>query len=60
MPGSLLMVMECFLGAVCMDSSLLPEDGGGDPTGEAVIAKSSVNRGHPSWTFSEIAHIKAV
>lgn len=32
---------------VCVDSSLLPEDGGGDPTREAVIAKSSVNRGHP-------------
>lgn len=38
---------------LCMDSSLLPEDGGGDPTREAVIAKSFVNRGHPSWTMFE-------
>lgn len=45
--GSVLMVMECCLCTVCVDSSLLPEDGGGDPTREAVIAKSSVNRGHP-------------
>lgn len=44
-PGSLLMVMECCLCTVCMDSSPLPEDGGGDPTGEAVIVKSCVNRG---------------
>lgn len=59
-PGSVLMVMECCLCAVCMDSSLLPEDGGGDPTGEAVIVKSSVNRGHPRWMVFEIAHIIAL
>lgn len=45
---------------MCADSSPLPEDGGGDPTREAVIAKSSVNRGHPVGRFFEIAHIKAL
>lgn len=34
--------------------------GEGDPTRETVIAKSSVNRGHPVWTLFEIAHIIAL
>lgn len=51
--ASVLMVMERCFCALCMDSSLLPEDGGGDSTREAVIAKSFVNRGHPSWMMFE-------
>lgn len=42
---------------VCVDSSLLPVDGGWDSTRESVIAKSSVNRGHPVSRLFEIIHI---
>lgn len=53
------MVMECCLCTVCVcvDSSLLPVDGGWDSTRESVIAKSSVNRGHPVSRLFEIIHI---